>query len=280
MPTVGSTALPTLNLIGPGRVGQTLARLWRAADLLHINDIVGTTVQRCRAAQSFIGSGRVASWQTLSPAVFTLLAVPDDALSDVTNRLAAEQVLRAGDIVFHCSGAQASTVLQALHAQGALVASIHPLKSFATPERAITDFAGTWCATEGDAAALVQLLPLFDAVGAQHFQINAEQKLLYHAGAVLACNHLVALLDAALVCMEQAGVARTAAWLALRPLIDGTLRNIDVLGTQRALTGPVARGDTQLVQQEIVATQAAGAAVSDTYRALSGMAECMLQRKS
>lgn len=278
MPT--TSTLPTLNLIGPGRIGQTLARLWCDADLLRINAIIGRTAPQSAVARDFIGSGRLATWQTLTPAPFILLAVPDDALAEVAHRLAVQQILRAGDIVFHCSGAQASNVLQALHAQEVLIASIHPLKSFAGPEQSITDFAGTWCASEGDAAALAQLLPLFEAIGARHFQIKAEQKLLYHAGAVLACNHLVALLDAALLCMEQAGIPRSAAWPALRLLIDGTLRNIDVLGTQRALTGPVARGDTQLVQQEIVATQAAGAAVSDSYRALSRLAEYLLQRKS
>jgi len=269
---------PTFNLIGPGRLGQTLARLWQDAGLLQTVGVLGRDRQRAQAACEFIGAGSVRDWDTLTPTAITLLATPDDALAATARQLADSAALSAGAIVFHCSGAQSSALLAPLHARGALVASIHPLKSFAAPERAIRDFAGTCCACEGDAAALTALAPLFDAIGARRFAVAADAKLLYHAGAVLACNHLVALMDAALRCLEQAGLPRNEAWPALRPLIDGTLDNIDHGGTQAALTGPVARGDMATVERETVATRAAGAEVSDAYHLLSQLALQLRQR--
>ena len=119
---------------------------------------------------------------------------------------------------------------------------------------------------------LDRLAPLFDAIGARRFALDPAHKLLYHAGAVLACNHLVALMEAALRCLEGAGVPRATAWPALRPLIDGTLANLDALGPRAALTGPVARGDTALLARETAAAQQAGPNVAATYHVLSLLA--------
>ena len=271
---------PTFNLIGPGRLGQTLTRLWHDAGLISVAGLLGRDAVRTQAAQEFIGAGRVLDREALAPARLTLLATPDDALAPLAHTLAAAGTIGAGDVVFHCSGALSSEVLAPLRARGAVVASVHPLKSFAAPARAIHDFAGTACACEGDAAALTALAPLFDAIGGRRFAIDPARKLLYHAGAVLACNHLVALMDAALRCMEDAGMPRALAWPALRPLIDGTLANLDHGGTRAALTGPVARGDTATVQREIAATQQSGATVSDAYRILSQLAAELMARQA
>jgi predicted short-subunit dehydrogenase-like oxidoreductase (DUF2520 family) len=264
---------PRFNLIGPGRLGQTLTRLWQDAGLIVVAGILGRTPVRSAVAREFIGAGRlVDSWAALPAAPLTLLATPDDLLAATARTLAESDAIRPGDVVFHCSGAVASDALAPLRARGALLASVHPLKSFTAPQRAIHDFAGTYCGCEGDAAALALIVPLFDAIGARRFALDPAHKLLYHAGAVLACNHLVALMEAALRCMEQAGVPRATAWPALRPLIDGTLANLDSSGTQGALSGPVARGDVETVRQEIAVTRQAGAEVSEAYRILSTLA--------
>jgi predicted short-subunit dehydrogenase-like oxidoreductase (DUF2520 family) len=264
---------PRFNLIGPGRLGQTLTRLWQDAGLIAVAGILGRTPVRSAAAREFIGAGwLVDSCAALPAAPLTLLATPDDMLVATAHALAESDAIRPGDVVFHCSGAVASDALAPLRARGALLASIHPLKSFTEPQRAIRDFAGTYCGCEGDAAALALIAPLFDAIGARRFALDPAHKLLYHAGAVLACNHLVALMEAALRCMEQAGVPRATAWPALRPLIDGTLANLDSSGTQGALSGPVARGDVETVRQEIAVTRQAGADVSEAYRILSTLA--------
>jgi predicted short-subunit dehydrogenase-like oxidoreductase (DUF2520 family) len=269
---------PRFNLIGPGRLGQTLTRLWQDAGLVTVAGILGRTPARSVAAREFIGAGRlVDSWSALPAAQLTLLATPDDMLTAVAHALAESDAIRPGDVVFHCSGAVASDVLAPLRARGALLASIHPLKSFTVPARAIHDFGGTYCGCEGDAAALALLAPLFDAIGARRFLLDPAHKLLYHAGAVLACNHLVTLMEAALRCMEQAGVPRATAWPALRPLINGTLANLDCSGTEGALSGPVARGDVETVRQEIAATRQAGAEVSEAYRILSALAAELVQ---
>lgn len=263
---------PTLNLIGPGRLGRSLARLWHDGGCVRVGAIAGRNPAHTRAARDFIGDGRPCSADSMSPAQLWLIATPDDTIAEVATQLAASGMVRPGDCVFHCSGALDSAALAPALAVGAVVASVHPLKSFADPATAISDFAGTFCACEGDPAALQQLAPLFDAIGARRFAVSAEHKLLYHAAAVLACNHLVGLMEAALRCMEGAGVERDTAWAALQPLITGTLANIDRVGTRAALTGPVARGDGHTIRSEIAATDALDPDIGDAYRVLSLLA--------
>ena len=261
--------IPTLNLIGAGRLGRTLARLWHDAGLVHMGAVAGRNAERCFGARDFIGAGTPVVEGPLPPADLWLIATPDDTIASVAAQLANTTALRPGDIAFHCSGALASDVLTPLRAIGAHTASVHPLKSFAAPDTAITSFAGTFCACEGEPEALQHIAPLFDAIGARRFPVASEHKLRYHAAAVLACNHLVALLEAALRCMEGAGVDRNTAWFAMQPLVAGTLANIDRNGTRAALTGPVARGDKQTIRDEIKATSSLDPDLGEAYRVLS-----------
>ena len=258
----------SLNLIGPGRLGKTLAHLWQNAHLVEVTGILGHNSDKTSRAADFIGAGTRVDWASLPPANITLLSTPDDNLAAVVDLLAASQILRHGDIVFHCSGALPSALLAPLRQQGVHVASIHPLKSFAMPELAITNFAGTYCACEGDQAALDCLQPLFTEIGGICFAINTEHKTHYHAGAVLACNALVALMDSALQCMATAGVPNLIAWPALRPLINGTLSNIDQLGPAGALTGPIMRGDIETVARQYMALRDSAPELGDVYATL------------
>jgi predicted short-subunit dehydrogenase-like oxidoreductase (DUF2520 family) len=68
---------------------------------------------------------------------------------------------------------------------------------------------------------------------------------------VVASNYLVTLLDLAIRLIEEAGVNRQDAFNLLKPLIEGTLSNIGKVGVQKALTGPIARGDIKTVEKHI-----------------------------
>ena len=264
------TAPLSLNLVGPGRLGRTLARLWADRQAVSIDAVVARQAEHAAAAVRFIGAGQAATTLPTRPADITLIATPDDAIESVAQALAPQA--QPGHVYFHCSGALSSAALAPLKAAGAVVASIHPLKSFAAPEQAITDFAGTYCSTEGDAEALAQLTPLFSDIGARLFPIDPAGKTLYHAAAVLACNDLVALMESALRAMGAAGVDRDTGWAALRPLIAGTLTNLDNLDTRTALTGPVARGDVATVVRQTAALSQYDAGVAAIYRTLGEMA--------
>ncbi|MEZ5448455.1 MAG: DUF2520 domain-containing protein [Thiolinea sp.] len=108
---------------------------------------------------------------------------------------------------------------------------------------------------EGDTAALNVLKPLIQAIGGQPFAIRSEQKTLYHAASVMACNYLVALQEMSLQTFAQAGVERELALQILQPIVQDTVQNLFALGPTQALTGPIARGDSQVVARQLQALQ-------------------------
>ena len=244
----------TLNIIGAGRAAQTLAYLWRQAGLLEIRAVVCRQLQHARQAVTFIGAGKATNELTQLPSAdIWLIATPDDQIQPVANQLAAAGI--RGQSAFHLSGSLTAEQLAPLRSCGLTLASVHPIRSFAQPQLGIGQFAGTCCGAEGDAGALALLLPLFSGIGAQTFTIDSQHKSLYHAGSVMACNYLVSLLEAGLQCFEAAGVSREHATTALLPLLHGTLDNIDKLGTAKALTGPIVRGDSSVVEKHQAALQ-------------------------
>lgn len=268
------TAKPlTLNLIGPGRAGRTLATLLSRGGACVLQDVLSAEYATAEAAVVFIGSGRaVRRLPEMRPAALWLLTPPDAAIAPVAAALAASGAIRAGDLVFHCSGSQPSSLLAPLAAAGARIASVHPLKSFADPAAAVNAFAGTWCTVEGDAAAIVVLKPLFEGLGAQVATLDPAGKTLYHAASVLVCNDLVALMEAGLQLYQKAGLDRATAQQMMEPLVRETLDNVFALGTVRALTGPVARGDADVVQRQLAALESVDPRIAAAYRALNTIA--------
>jgi predicted short-subunit dehydrogenase-like oxidoreductase (DUF2520 family) len=270
--------MTTLSIIGPGRVGKTLGRVISRAGAADILDIYGRSVAGTQAAAAFIGAGTpVADQSALRAADIYLLSVPDDAIGACSAALAAMD-RKPGAIVFHCSGALTSQAMIAVQAAGAMVASVHPVRSFADPQRVADDFAGTGCGIEGDAHAVAVLRALFEKIGARVFNIDPANKSLYHAAAVFASNYVVTLIDVAMQTYGSAGVAPADALALMAPLLRETADNAFRLGPAAALTGPVARGDLATVQRQQQALAASNPAHATLYAALALATSDLAQR--
>ena len=269
----------TLNIVGCGRVGRTLGRLWAGRRTFEIGDLFDGTPANSAAAADFIGAGRAArNMAEMCGADAWMLTPPDDQIAICCEALAATGVLAAGNVVFHCSGALPSSDLAPAARRGAAVASVHPLKSFAEPASAAQTFAGTGCAAEGDARALAVLTPAFESIGGVVCAIDPGAKSTYHAASVIVCNYLVALLETGVRCYEKAGFARDDALQMMEPLVRETLDNVFRLGTVRALTGPVARGDHAVIARQLEALAGWEPRIAAIYREL-GLAAVGLARQ-
>lgn len=211
-------------------------------------------------------------YANLRAAPFTLIASCDDAIAACSAALARSGRLRAGDIVFHCSGSLDSGILAALEPCGARLASVHPVKSFADPALAADNFPDTCCGMEGHADALAGLKPLFEAIGGKPFTIASGAKALYHAATVICSNYLNTLMQVGLEAMAQAGLADDTAEQVLEPLARHTLDNIFRLGPARALTGPIARGDRQVIAGHLDVLDDWRPDLARLYRALGRVA--------
>ncbi|MBI4195121.1 MAG: DUF2520 domain-containing protein [Betaproteobacteria bacterium] len=265
--------MKTLNIIGAGRVGRTLASLWEEKHTFAIQDVLDGTPHGARSAAAFIGDGRAVSWiEEMRAADVWMLTPPDGKIVACCETLAKTGLLRESDVVFHCSGALSSAELATARGCGAVVASVHPLKSIADPRDAVRSFAGTHCAAEGDPAALEVLRPAFERIGARVSEIEPRFKPVYHAASVIVCNYLVALMETGLRGYEKAGLERETALAMMEPLVRETVDNVFRLGTVKALTGPIARGDDAVVAHQLEALSSWDPAIAALYRDLGAIA--------
>jgi predicted short-subunit dehydrogenase-like oxidoreductase (DUF2520 family) len=241
-----------VNIIGAGRLAKAIGFLLAQVGIANIVSVCNRSLQNAQAAVEFIGQGIACeSFKELPPATVYLIATSDTAIAATAQRLLAEHTCPPNSIILHCSGALSSLELHGGQGQH-FVASIHPIYSFADPQIAITQFPGTYCAYEGDEPACEMAVTLFSAIGGKPFAIAREHKIQYHAACVIACNYLVTLAHRANQLLQTAGVADEIAKPLVTHLMQGTLQNIkQSTKIEQALTGPIARGDINIIQQHL-----------------------------
>ncbi len=231
---------------------------------------------------------------TRSPCAL-LIAVPDRAIESTARQL-AEASWPPGSVVVHLSGAAPLEVLSPLQDRGLAIGSLHPLKSFVAPPESATahrdeggsspsespatgPLHGVVCALDGDPAARALTQDWTQRTGATAFPLKAGGRVAWHAAAAHACNHLVALVDQALDLLEAAGLDREQGRAALLPLLSGTVENLAQHSPGQALTGPVVRGDAEVVEQHMRATKDCSADVDAAYRSLAQRALALASRE-
>jgi predicted short-subunit dehydrogenase-like oxidoreductase (DUF2520 family) len=191
-----------------------------------------------------------------------LLCVSDDEIAP------AAALIAPGPLVGHCSGA---TSLDALFPHERF--AFHPLMTVTATDGA-QRFAGAAAAIAGSTPrALAFARRLARELRMREFELADSDRAAYHAAASIASNFLVTLEGAAERLASAAGASREA----LVPLVAATVDNWARLGPERALTGPVARGDERTVaaQRAAVAEHAPDLlemfdALTDATRALAG----------
>ncbi len=254
-------------IVGPGRVGTALARLLAGAGY-EFAGAAGRSMESAQAACRLIGAG-VATTNAADVAAaagLVLITTPDDVIGTVCAELAPH--LPEGAVVAHCSGALPSSVLAPARAAGSHVGSLHPLQTLATVEQAVELLPGSYCCIEGDPEAVDVLEGVARAIGARPLVIATESKALYHAAAVMACNYLVTLQDAAVRLGTAAGLDGEEFLQALMPLVRGTVHNLEQVGLPNALTGPIERGDLETVRRHLDALANAAPDLLLLYRTL------------
>ena len=260
-----------LNIIGAGRVGQTLGRLWQASGAFAVQDVLTTHATSAQAACAFMGAGTpVADLHALRHADVWILAVPDAHIAAVAQALSKTGAAPA--IAFHCSGAQSSASLATLAALGWQTASAHCILSFASAEVATRQFAGTACALEGNPSAIALLRTAFEGIQAHCFEVASQDKVLYHAAAVFATNFLPVLQSVAEDAWRATGVPEELLPHLRATLLSNAVANITRMGPAQALTGPAARGDVQAIARQAAVVSQWDAQAGAAYEALSALA--------
>ncbi len=242
------------NIIGAGRLGKTLAHLLQKKGLIKVNGVYNQSPKSAFAAIDFIEQGICFNkLKDLPAADLTLITVPDYCIQSICESLAAHEVLKVNSIVLHCSGVLSSDVLSAAKSLGCLTASVHPMRSFADPFISVNEYAGTYCAIEGNTEAVRKIKILFEAIGSKMIPIDKDKKNLYHAAAVFASNYMVTLAYAAQKCLKDAGIQEDTARRMTSMLMRSTEANLASMSPEEALTGPLMRGDFSTITSHLKA---------------------------
>jgi predicted short-subunit dehydrogenase-like oxidoreductase (DUF2520 family) len=262
----------TLAIVGAGRVGRALGRRLR-----ELGWTIGTVVTRsepsARSAMRFIGAGKPEaglSRRVLLSSVI-LIAVPDSQIATVAAELArmgAEEL--RGHVVLHTSGALDSSLLQPLREHGAAIGSMHPLQTFTGV--AVPPLEGKLFAIEGDLVAVRIARKIARELGAAPTPIEPKKKPLYHAAGALAAGHTLVVVESAVQLLMSLGIKRSEALRALLPMTRQVLQNYERLGPRAAWTGPLARGDYEIVAKHLNVLQDYSPEYKQAYEALNILA--------
>jgi predicted short-subunit dehydrogenase-like oxidoreductase (DUF2520 family) len=171
-----------------------------------------------------------------------MLCVPDDAIAPVARGLSSVPHAQKASIVAHTSGALSSTALAPLTDSGVRTLSFHPVQTI-TRTSPPDVLEGIVVGVEGDPEAAAYGTWLATRLGATPVRLSADEKVRYHAAAVLASNGLVALAAAAHDVLSSVGLSQDTARQMLGPLIVQTAANLRTDAPAAVLTGPVVRGD-------------------------------------
>lgn len=243
-----------ISIIGAGVVGTAMGYLLKRSRY-SIVGIASRKKESVKKAVEFIGEGETSTdpVSAAKKADIVFITTPDSAIEEVCKKVSSEGGFKKGTFVFHMSGALSSEILSSARMEGAKVGSIHPLQSLADVGKAVKNIPGSYFCVEGDEDAVVMAKEIVSALGGKEITIGAERKTLYHAGASVASNFFVATIRFGLELLEAAGIKREDSLKALMPLIKGTVENIENLGIPKALTGPISRGDTGIIEDHLKA---------------------------
>ena len=247
---------PTIAVLGLGKAGGSLLSSARAANI----DVLA-------AAARFAGLRRTLRWRQ---ADVLFLAVPDDALPELVRELALsarEQRSRTlPRLIAHLSGAQGASALAAL-APFASIGTFHPLAAL---DGDSASAARTFVAVDArPRSAQRTLSSLARRMGLLPGFVAEEDRVRYHAGAVVAGNLATALLYAGVQLLTRSGVPEIVARESLARLLSSTAHNAIAHRLPQALTGPVARGDRDTIARHCALLAAENAPLLSSYRALS-----------
>lgn len=156
--------------------------------------------------------------------------------------------------VIHFSGSKKTDVLKSAKKEGASIACMHPLKSFASVLESSKTLENTLYGITYDSKdkKIIKIIDvLISFLKGRTVFVENNKKTLYHACACIASNYLVSLMDFVVELGEEIGLNPDIFLSGILNLSEGTMANIKKFGTKKALTGPIARGDLNTIKDHV-----------------------------
>lgn len=198
------------------------------------------------------------------------LTVPDGQIAVTAMMLDGLGSLMDQKIICHTSGALSSLVFSGM-TRPVFGYSIHPIYAVNSKTESYKHFSDSFITIEGSLNEIMNdpensktkehqhmhtfyinaFEDLFLKLGHRVRSISAEEKPAYHMACVFASNLVVGVYQLAAELLTTCGFSMEESQKALVPLFLNNAGNIAEFGTNKALTGPVARGDIETVKKHL-----------------------------
>jgi len=167
---------------------------------------------------------------------FIIVTVNDDEIENIAS-------------IFHTSGFLSSNIFRSIKSRKVEFHSIHPLISMPNVKSAIENLPKAYFAIEGKND--IWMNEIVKIIGGKSFKILAEEKPYYHTAAVIIGNLFVGLLKMSQIVAEQSNINESTYMKYFNPLIQSVLDNATKSGIDSALSGPIQRNDTKVIEKQI-----------------------------
>lgn len=265
-------------LVGPGAVGKVLARRlvnsgWTCAGVCGRGSAAGRRLAR------ELGT----SYTTYVSAIgfdrgTILLTVGTGQIASMAAELAKLELNWSKISVLHTSGTLDTKPLYPLAKLGATVGACHPFMTF--PRFGGTVKAGSkedlydpkfplFFGIDGDARGLAACRKVVKACKSNSFVVRNDDRIAYHAAAVMACTLLGANIAMATEILRKVGISEKSASDAVLAIAQETLSNFSEYGIDRSWTGPAVRGDKSNVSAHTKAIRKLNPGTAKVYKLLS-----------
>ncbi|ODN30110.1 DUF2520 domain-containing protein [Fervidobacterium thailandense] len=230
------------HVVGVGKVSSSFARnLARKCPLVRFGYVVSRDIDKSRSLAHELGAEPKSYNDEFVLEGVVLFGYSDSVLVDAP-KIVGEKI--GSDVIaVHFSGFHPSTIFP----KSWNPVSIHPNCAVASYD---FDFTRKVFGIEGSEKGLKIAKLLLEKLDAQYFEIRTDAKKIYHLAAVLTSNFPVAFLYLARKLYRELGIDETLIRHILHSLLGSVASNVFEKELQEALTGPVKRGDWEVVEEE------------------------------
>lgn len=240
--------------IGPGRVGSALCRALSELGF-PVVAVGGGSGEWSGQFASELGADLIEEpYAGLGDMARLILVTPPDSnLADVAEFIGRGASLKAESCLLQTSATEPAEALlpAAAGTEGITCLSFHPMKPFNDRKQGLAYFGGIILGIEGDGRAKAIGHALADLVGGHPLDISRQDKSVYHAAGVLAFTGVMALAWAVEQISEHIGLDRAFINKGIVPNMSIAAETVLEPGLPEGLTGPVSRGDVDVVEQQI-----------------------------
>ena len=242
---------PRLGFIGAGRLARCVATVWSRAGFA-VTAIAsrssGPAIDLAAQLPGCIVYDEPRDVAAHADIVF--LTVPDDEIGATAHALHIDPSGGAYAVV-HCSGATPVDVLDPVRARGGVIGGFHPLFLFSGLPGDQARIAGCSVTIEANGPLFDTLTTLAGALGCKALSIPPGGRLLYHAAAHYAASFALCALSETVELWKELGFGEDEALRAVLPMLAGTIETAREKGLPGALSGPVSRGDSGIVEKQL-----------------------------